>query len=168
MKVQLFFSLQTNREHTSSMGLNTDSLGGLDQNTSFARRAEMAKGDFLQGTIHTLPLLEGAQDYVTHTTTCPFLGYFSALQKKVLKYHPPLQAHAILFSKASVEALGKPVLPQRTAQIHPLSLRMPRTEVRGRGYVITHIWGALARVTRHARCNFRSCFPLFCLCTNPG
>lgn len=37
-KSYYFFPLQTNREHVLSIGLNADTLGGLDQKTSFARR----------------------------------------------------------------------------------------------------------------------------------
>lgn len=116
------------------------------------------EGDFLQGTTDALPLLEGAWEYVTPIGTCPFLGYFLVLQKKVLRHHPPLQAPGISFSKACVEGLGKPALPQRTAQIHLLSLRVPGTEVRGSRYIITHLWSTLARVTRDAQCKFRSFF----------
>lgn len=70
-----------------SMGLNTDGLKGLDQSTSFARRAEMADGDFLQRTIHDFSLLEGAQKYTMLIGTFPLLRYFLVLKKTLLGYH---------------------------------------------------------------------------------
>lgn len=90
------------------MGLNTNGLKGLDQNASFARRAEMADGDFSS--------LEEAQKYITLIGTFPFVGYFLVLKKcysgitlhvKYTQYHSPRH----------IEVLGKPVLSQKTTQI---------------------------------------------------
>lgn len=92
-----------------SQSIYLSSLGGLDR-ISFARRTEMPERRLSLRYHSCLPF---AWECIMHTSTCPSLGYFLVLQKNILRHHPPLQAHALLFSKACAEVRCKAMLPKR-------------------------------------------------------